>query len=502
MLLVVLAAPGCSASAGGSSERASQSGSSKHAPPSGTFEYALPINHYELTEAELGRALDLAQDAGVGTIAAGASWWHIAPQPSPESQRWDSLDLLVEEVRRRGMKVNLQVSGTPDWVHPNLKESVPDHDQRVWYPPRGREELGHFTDFVRTLVGRYGTLAERYEIWNEPNNDEFWRPAPEPAEYATLLRNAYLAANEARPGTTIVFGGLVRNDVGYLDAYYSEAKEYPDAAGEGYFFDVMDVHPYSSIPSESGGLEEPISPDRYCSRGAVFEGDYGEVNQTFLGVKKIKSAMDEQGDTGKFIYLGEYGFSTTDTWMKGVPDYRRALYLKRAYALARALPYVEGMSWYAFVPSSSTGEEWTILDSDLNLSTTYRALKQATRAEEAEIAVSVPRSQEPVSGVYSVKPDLTGVDETDASGWELYTDGSLVGSYDDVPLEWDTRKVEDGAHSLMLAMYTKDGSVWSSNPIRLEVRNAPEGLMRPLKRVYEKILANVVTTFYSGRHCD
>ncbi len=481
MLLVLNAAGCCSESPNGSFE---------HTPPDGSFEYALPINPYELSEAELGRTLDLAQDAGVGTISTGASWWYIAPESSPETHRWDPLDLLVEEAGRRGLKTNLQVSGTPDWVHPGLEGSVPDHSFRIWHPPRGREELERFAGFVRTLVERYGSLVGRYEIWNEPNSERFWRPAPDPGEYAALLRAGYLAAKEADPEATVVFGGLSRNDVGYLEAYYEAAKEYPGAAGEGHFFDVLGVHPYSSIPSKIGALQEPISPDRSTSC-AVFEGDYGEVDQNFLGIKKMKSAMDERGEPEKPLYLGEYGFSMADTWMEAVPDHRRALFLKRAYLLARDLPYVEGMKWYSYVPSSSTGEEWTILDSDFNPSMTYLALKQATGAEEVEVEVSLPRSQEPVSGAYAVEPEFTGIDEADASGWELYVDGNLVGFYDEVPLEWDTRQVEDGTHSLMVTMYGKAGDVWPSEPIFLEVRNVPESLVDTLKKFIRTMISSL-----------
>lgn len=468
VLLTVLTTSGCCSTPPDSRpsrpfERASSSES---------FEYALPINPYELPEAELGRALDLVQSAGANAVVSGASWWYIEPESSPESHRWRPLDRLVDEAQRRGLKVKLQVNGTPDWVHPDLEESASDSYLRIWHPPREHEELKSFAGFVRTLVERYGRRVDSYEIWNEPNHDEFWRPSPDTAEYAALLRAAYMAAKDVDPQTTIVFGGLSRNDVGYLEAYYSEAKKYPDAASEGYFFDVMDVHPYSSIPPFPifGRLQEPISPDRYTSY-AVFNGAYGEVDQNFLGIEKIKFAMDDQGDLGKPIYLGEYGFSISDTWMEAVPDYRRAFFLKRAYALARTLPYVEGMSWYSYVPSSSAGEEWEIVDKNLVPSMTYHALAQTTGAEKAKVAVTLPEPQKPVSGAYAMKPDIAGLDETDASGWELFVDGKLIGSYDKVPFEWDTRQEEDGIHHLVVAMYTNDGSVWASDPGSLEVRN-------------------------------
>jgi hypothetical protein len=448
VLLTVLVATSCSASLGGS------------------FEYALPVNPAELSEPELGRVLDLAQEAGVDTVAAGASWWYISPEPSPETYQWEPLDLLVGEAQQRGLKVNLQVTGTPDWVHEDLEESDPD--LRVWYPPRGYQQLEHFAGFVQALVERYRSQVERYEIWNEPNYDGFWRPSPDPAEYAALLRAAYMAVKEADPEATVVFGGLSRNDAGYLESYYEAAGEYPEAEENGYFFDVLNVHPYTYGQSPDWARED-----------AVVEGANGRLDESFAGVETMKAAMEEEGDPDKPIFLGEFGYSVADTWMGAVPDYRRAFYLKRAYAIARELPYVSGMSWYAYVPDGTTGEEWTILDADLEPTLTYRALKQATGAEDAGVEISLREPREPVSGSYVVKPELSGIDEAEASGWELYVDGTLVGSYDEVPLEWDTQQVEDGDHSLLLAMYTKDGSVWPSAPGALTVSNGSETREHP-----------------------
>lgn len=435
-------------------------GSSGDRNTGSSFGYALPINPYELTEPELQEALDLAQNAGANTISTGVAWWYVAPERSPESYEWAPLDLLVEEARRRGLRLNLQVTGTPDWVHPDLEKTEPDRDRRIWYPPQNDQEIAHFADFMRTLVGRYGSQIDGYEVWNEPNLDEFWSPAPDPAGYAALLRSAYLSIKETDPEATVIFGGLSRNDAGFLNRYYEAAKGYSEAEERGYFFDVLGVHPYT----------DGQSPD-WSEGVAVTETANGPLDRSFGGIKAMKSAMERNGDQNKSIFVGEFGYSTIDTWMEAVPDYRRAFYLKRAYTVAHELPYVTGMSWYAYLPGSSVEEEWTIVDPDFEPSLTYRALKQATGAESVEAAVKLPEPQGALSGTYVLAPEITDADEADASGWELFVDGDLAGSHDEAPFEWDTRQVEDGAHTLIVAMYTKDGSVWPSDPVALEVRN-------------------------------
>ena len=439
-----------------------------------SFEYALPLNPYELTEPELRRALDLAQEAGANSIVSGAVWWYMAPQHPPESHRLEPLDLLVRESKKRGMKVSLQISGTPDRVHPGLEATVPAHSSRIWHPPRGQRQIREFDDFVRFLVARYGTRIERYKVWNEPNSVDFWKPEPEPGEYAALLRKVYLGAKHVNPRVTIEFGGLSMNDIGFLTEYYEAARSYPDAPRHRYFFDVLNVHPYT--PGQS--------PDWTDPKG-LGSGANGALDRSFKGLSEMKSVMERNQDNQKSIFVGEFGYptgSTEETWITPVPDYRRAFYLKRAYSLARQLPYVSGMNWYSYVPGSTVGEEWTILDANLNPSMTYRAFKQVTGAEgPGGVEVTIPVPREPASGTYLIHPALSGVDESDASGWELFVDGELAGYYDRAPLEWDTRRVENGAHSLVLAAYMRGGSVWSSAPVSLTVRNgavSPSGAHR------------------------
>jgi hypothetical protein len=442
------------------------SGDSSERSREDPFEYGLPINPYDLERPELERALDMAEDAGANSISTGAVWWHIAPEPTTESYRWSALDLLADEAQERGLRLKVQISGTPDWVHPQLKQRESAPVRRRWHPPRGPDEMRHFEDFVRTLVERYGTQVDRYEIWNEPNLREYWEPEPDPGEYAALLRVAYTSIKQADPEVTVVFGGLARNDLGFLDSYYDAARQYPGAAENRYFFDVLGLHPYTRGPS---GIAR--SPD-WARPASVIQEEFGPLDYSFMGMTKMKSLMERNRDKNKPIYIGEFGYTTVDDErinIRAVPDERRALYLKRAYALARNLPYVEGMCWYAYVPTVADGPGWTIVDSDWNPSLTYHALKQVTESEEPAVTLNAP--QGPVSGSYLLNPKLSNISHEDVSRWELYVDGIPVRTYEDYPKEWDSRNVPDGEHHLILAAYTEDGSVWPSNKIFVTVRN-------------------------------
>ena len=49
-----------------------------------------------------------------------------------------------------------------------------------------------------------------YEIWNEPNNGQFfWKPKPDAARYADMYLRARAAIRRVDPRATVLVGGLV-----------------------------------------------------------------------------------------------------------------------------------------------------------------------------------------------------------------------------------------------------------------------------------------------------
>jgi hypothetical protein len=453
------------------------------------FGYATRIYPSYLNDTELARVLDLASSAGINTIDFEASWARLDQGDSGGRKRtydWQQADRLVSAAEERGMKVTFLLTGTPDWVHPHLRETVPNRADRIWYPPKGDKELQHWSDFVSDVVGRYGGRVSEFQVWNEPNLIDFWKPAPEVDEYAPLLRAAYLSAKDTNPHAKIVFGGLSKNDLGYLSEYYRVVKaSYPDAASDSYFFDVLGVHPYSA----------DYSPDRY-TQDAIHQGKYGEVDGNYLGFFRMKELMEDQGDLGKDLFLSEYGFSTTDTWMNAVPDARRALYLKRAYESAREVPYVEGLSWYAF----HHHPEWAIVDENLEPSLTFRAYKQVTGAEASigKLRISLPEFI--YGATYPIEPQLTNIRGSDVSHWELYIDGTLVEEQSTAPIIWHIQDAEVGAHTVMLAVYTPDGSVWHSNIAQTEVISI-SAISRQVWHLVERVTSLLFATLTRWLEC-
>ena len=322
----------------------------------------------DMDPAERDQLLDLAAAAGADSIKTVAPWDHL--EPSEDDYHWGFMDDFIAAAEARNVEVHMQVSATPDWVHPGLDDRVPDRSSRVWYPPRGGTEVGHWHDFVRDLVARYGTRVSSYEMWNEPNLGDFWRGGPDPAEYAAVLRAGYLGAKEADPDVTIVGGSLSQNDVGYTNALYDEIRKYPDAYAHDDFFDAYGVHPYAV---KNG---EPLAPD-YPAFLANYTGPFGRKNSAFLGIEYIRRTLEAHGDSHKKLWVGEFGYNTKAAWMSPTPDATRAGWLEQAYSLLDDRPYVVGMSWYSYY--SSTGSGFNIYNRATGRRTlTFRAFEATT----------------------------------------------------------------------------------------------------------------------------
>jgi polysaccharide biosynthesis protein PslG len=409
-------------------------------PRTGALAVQIPLNPAELSGAELDQALDQAVRAGATEIAAGVTWWFVTANRAPDSYDWTAIDRLVDGARSRDLQVRLQLSGTPDAVHPDL--DAPEAD-RIWYPPRTTAELDAWAGFVRDTVEHFRGRAESYEMWNEPNIADFWKPAPDPAEYAALLQRAYTAAKQADPQAQVVFGGLSHNDVGYLQAYYRAAG--PDAARHSWWFDTLDVHPYT----------DGRSPDD-TSPGTGTLGRYGLIDTSFAGLRLMKAAMDRQeGDTGKTIVVGEYGFTTTGTETAApVDDRRRAYFLKRAFAIAGTLSFVDGISWYGFYPDSSNDPGWAIASPGSYDSWTLQALRDVGAGAKAP-TVTLPANPRPGTEIRPVVTGAAAVEHT-----ELWVDGNLAASGDGAAVGWPAQDFAGGR--VQVVVYTSDHHAWPS----------------------------------------
>jgi hypothetical protein len=325
-LTLVCALTGCTGSAGSTDPAgatpagltcASRAATAPVAPMSPAVGVQFHGTWSDYTDAQRRRVLDLMAQTGMGWVRIDAHWTDLQPR-SPG--RWNAkqlavLDTSIDLARQRGLQVLITFLGTPGWAgggRDGLALPAP--------PSRYATALAYLAD-------RYRGEVAAWEVWNEPNSEDFARGA-DPVGYTRLLQAAYPAVKAVDATALVVFGGTMYNDADFVAAAY--------AAGAKDSFDVMATHPYPA-PSDAA----PTSEDD----GTIY---------TMGHVRAVRQVMTDYGDTAKPVWFTEVGWSThpnegdEEGYERGVTDQEQADHLVDTLRLVAAdLPYVDHVFWYA-----------------------------------------------------------------------------------------------------------------------------------------------------------
>lgn len=185
--------------------------------------------------------LDRIGDAGL-SLRLPVAWYLVEPKAGVYD--FAELDRVIGAAAERGIPVMPQIGGTPPWVAASPAT-----------PPLRRGGLGAWRQFVHRLVARYGhggsfwrgradrAPVRRWQIWNEPNFNIYWRPAS-PAAYARLLHASAATIRAADPGALIVAAAVapIENAMRpwtFLERLYR-------IPGFRHDLDFAALHPYAS----------------------------------------------------------------------------------------------------------------------------------------------------------------------------------------------------------------------------------------------------------------
>ncbi len=150
-----------------------------------------------LDGSRLGAELNDVSYIGGSWIRADLAWDDVEPVRGPYS--WSSFDRVVAAARARHLSVLALLAYTPSFARP-----PGCHSDKC-----GPADPAAFAAFAAAAVRRYAPLGVHdWEIWNEPNSDGFWQPAPDPAHYARLVRLTAAAIHTAQPTATVVLGSM------------------------------------------------------------------------------------------------------------------------------------------------------------------------------------------------------------------------------------------------------------------------------------------------------
>jgi len=241
--------------------------------------------------------LDLIKGAGIGWIRDEVYWAEIEKEKGL-FRFPPAYDHYLKAAQARGIQVLLIL----DFSNPLYAGS----EKRA---PATEAERQAFARYCREVVARCRPLGVRhYEIWNEPNASTFWRPQPNPEDYAKLLEPAYRACKEADPGATVLGCSTAGVDLDFIGRVMR--------AGGSRFMDGVSFHPYC----------QPSPPER----------------RLLTDISKVIKLTPD-----KPLWITEFGYPT-HAGAAGVDEETQANYLVRAFLLARTFPAVRRFSWYDF----------------------------------------------------------------------------------------------------------------------------------------------------------
>ena len=256
--------------------------------------------------------VEQARDAGLRWARQHVPWSEVEPESGEFS--FEKYDRLIDLYREHGLEVIVRLDWAPRWA-------VGDgYRLGMNNLPADLDDFGLFTEEV---VSHFSGRVRFYQVWNEPNLSVEWSGRPADATgYVAMLAVAARAARKADPNAVILAAPLAINtetididgnesDLSYLEKMYT--------AGAAEHFDILTANAF--------GMDRP--PDDPPS----------EERLNFRRVELQRQIMEENDDSDKPIWIGEYG------WNASPPDLSDVLHWQRVDEAEQARFTVEGVRW-------------------------------------------------------------------------------------------------------------------------------------------------------------
>ena len=285
--------------------------------------------------------LQRAADAGATVIHTQASWPAIAPtKPTTPSDgddpvyRLADLDDLVTQAGLDGLRVMIDVTGTPKWANGGKS---PNHMPK---------KLSDLTTFTKMLATRYNGRSGHgkvslYAVWNEPNIELFLTPQFSgnkivgPANYAKLYKAAYSGIKAGNKSAKVAIGetsarGRDKPLAGVSDSIAPGTFARLLSQQPGLKFDAWAHHPYPTSPNLP-----PLQKVRY-------------PNVTLSTFPQFERDLTKWFHRAVPIWVTEYGHISRPPGTAGVSYKQQATWTKQALTIAKKDPRIQMFIWFTF----------------------------------------------------------------------------------------------------------------------------------------------------------
>ena len=265
------------------------------------------------TDTRLREDFEALARAGVRVLRVSFGWDDL----EPERDRYDfaPVDQVLRFANEFGVRLIPYVCYTPAWLAP--PDAAPNDIYRT--PPT---DVGEFEQLMELLAARYRGRFGSWELWNEPDNREYWLGTP--ADYATLLAAGARGVKRGDPSARVVLGGIA----GHLEFLEELLVEHQAARS----IDIVNLHSYS----ETWNPEPLEGITAYLEHAAELVRVHGDGEPLWLA--EVGYSSFRRGDFVSDWYKARFAFEHTPRF--------QASALLRVLAMARAVDDVALIAWY------------------------------------------------------------------------------------------------------------------------------------------------------------
>jgi polysaccharide biosynthesis protein PslG len=244
--------------------------------------------------------------------------WRWA-EPYRDSYRLQAYDEIYRELLGRGIRPLIVPMFAPSWA----LEVPCDQWRADCRLPPARAQLDQWGEVVALLARRYPRAAG-IEVWNEPNEADFWGSGPDPARYTELLRTAHTAVNAVNPSMPVLGGAVSNRQVAeetslpmrrFLTGMYE--------AGARNYMDAISFHPHPWSPTDA------------------------LVMKTVRQVREVRGAF---GDGARPLWVTEIGLSTSGPPALRFTEAEQRRGLVAFYRALMAMPDVRAFFVHQLMP--------------------------------------------------------------------------------------------------------------------------------------------------------
>ena len=280
-----------------------------------------------------------------------------ATDPDDPAYNWTLYDRTVNYAAQYGIHVIFSIYGTPPWANGGLAQN---------HAPTSGLDLRNFAyaaakRYSGTSLGTDGRVlppVRDWLAWNEPNNPVFLTPQYQHVAGNWVIESAFSYAKICNAIYSGIHGTLVRNERVACGATAPRGNNSPTSSRPSVSplaflravktaglktFDAWAHHPYYASPSEAPSSKPVVASGDPAT--AVTLGNIGDL------IKTLTSLYGQ-----KRVWITEYGYQTNPPDPSfGVSLAKQALYLKQAFAIARANPRIDMMLWFLLKDEPTLG---------------------------------------------------------------------------------------------------------------------------------------------------